>query len=127
MRGVANAHVLIDSGVNWSLSTNTVMNPFTPYGDCSLTRIANLYANGLQRGAEEGLAECFAMLGSRSAKLLRREDHGIALGKPADLVVWDAASPAQAVATVTHPLYGFRRGRRTFTRARAELHRPGGE
>ena len=58
----------------------------------------------LNRGAEEELAECFAIFGGRSAKLLRREDHGTAVGKPADLVVWDAASPAQAVATVAHPL-----------------------
>ena len=127
MRGVADANVLMECGVNCSLSTNNVMNPFTPYGDCSLTRMANLYANVLHRGGDEELAACFDMLSSRSARLLRREDHGIAVGKPADLVVWDAASPAQAVATVAHPLYGFKRGRRTFTRARAELHRPGEE
>ena len=124
MRGVADANALVACGVNCSLSTNNVLNPFTPFGDCSLTRIANLYANIVQRGAIEELSECFEMLTRRSARLLRRDDYGIAVGNPADLVVWDATSAADAVATVAQPLYGFKRGRRTFTRSLAELHRP---
>ena len=124
MRGVADANALIDCGVNCSLSTNNVLNPFTPYGDCSLVRMANLYANVLHRGSDDELAECFEMVTNRSARLLRRSDHGVAVGNPADLVVWDAASPAEAVATVAQPRYGFKRGRRTFSRSRAELHRP---
>ena len=37
-------------GVTCSLATNNVLNPFTPYGDCSLIRMANLYANVAQIG-----------------------------------------------------------------------------
>src|SRR5215469_7556197 len=47
-RGVAHANFLVAHGVNCSLSTNNVLNPVTPYGDCSLIRMANLYANLLQ-------------------------------------------------------------------------------
>ncbi len=89
-----------------------------------MVRIANLYANTVQLGTDGALAECFAMLTRRSARLLRRADYGIAVGNPADLVVWDAPSPAAAIATVAQPLHGFKRGRRTFTRIPAELHRP---
>ena len=56
--------------------------------------------------------------------MLRKADYGIAVGKPADLVLWDAKSPAEVVATVARPLAGFRRGRRIFTREKATLHRP---
>jgi cytosine deaminase len=124
IRGVADANALLACGVNCSLSTNNVLNPFTPFGDCSLTRIANLYANTVQRGTKEDLAECFEMLTRRPARLLRRDDYGVGVGKPADLVVWDVGSAVDAVATVAHPLFAFKRGRRTFTRARPELHRP---
>ena len=55
-RGVAPAHVLLDRGVTCSLSTNNVLNPFTPFGDCSLIRMANLYANVAQIGSPSGLA-----------------------------------------------------------------------
>ena len=124
IRGVADANGLIEFGVNCSLSTNNILNPFTPYGDCSLIRIANLYANVVQRGLPDELAECFEMLTRRSARILRRDDYGISVGNPADLVVLDATSPAQAIAEVAQPMFGFKRGRRTFTRPLPELHRP---
>jgi len=124
VRGVADANALVECGANCSLSTNNVLNPFTPFGDCSLIRIANLYANVVQRGNEDELAECFEMLTRRSARLLRRDDYGIEVGRAADLVVWDARSPAEAVATVAVPLHGFKRGRRTFSRTLPELNRP---
>ena len=124
IRGVADANALMACGVNCSLSTNNVLNPFTPFGDGSLIRIANLYANIIQRGAAEELAECFEMLTRRAARVQRRNDHEIAVGNPADLVVWNVQSPAEAVARVAQPLIGFKRGRRTFTRTGPTLHRP---
>jgi cytosine/adenosine deaminase-related metal-dependent hydrolase len=83
MRGVADANALIAEGANCSIATNNIMNPFTPFGDCSLIRIANLYANVVQRGTEEELADCFAMLTERAARIMRRNDYGIAVGNPA--------------------------------------------
>jgi cytosine deaminase len=124
MRGVTLAHKLLKSGVNCSLSTNNVLNPFTPFGDCSLVRMANLYANIGQVGARGDVRECFDMITARSAALMRIDGYGIAVGRPADLVVLDFASPEEAVAELAPPLYGFKRGRMTFSRAPAVLHRP---
>jgi cytosine deaminase len=47
-RGVVDVNVLTEHGVNCSISTNNVLNPFTPLGDCSLLRMANLQANVCQ-------------------------------------------------------------------------------
>jgi cytosine deaminase len=124
IRGVADANALVAQGANCSIATNNVLNPFTPYGDSSLVRIANLYANIVQRGTAEDLSECFAMLTDRPARILRKRDYGIAIGNPADLIVWNAKSPAEVVATVAQPLMGFKRGRRIFTRELPDLHRP---
>ncbi len=124
IRGVADANALVDCGVNCCLSTNNVLNPFTPFGDCSLVRIANLYANVVQRGATEELAECFEMMTHRPADLIGLDDYGIAVGNPADFVVWDAVSSAEAIATVAQALHGFKRGHRTFSRTLPELNRP---
>ncbi len=124
IRGVADVNALVAQGANCSISTNNVMNPFTPYGDCSLVRIANMYANVVQRGTEEDLSECFAMLTHRPARILRRNDYGISVGNPADFVVWNAKTPAEVIATVAPPLMGFKRGRRVFTRELPTLHRP---
>jgi cytosine deaminase len=124
IRGVADANALIAQGANCSIATNNVLNPFTPYGDCSLVRIANLYANVVQRGTERDLSDCFAMLTTRPARILRRDNYGIASGNPADLVVWNARTPAEVIATVAPPLMSFKRGRRLFMRESAQLLRP---
>jgi cytosine deaminase len=124
IRGVADAHALIEAGANCSIATNNVLNPFTPYGDCSLVRVANLYANIVQRGTDAELTQCFAMLTERAARILRRDDYGIALGNPADLIVWNAHTAAEVIATIAQPVMGFKRGRRLFSRAIAALMRP---
>lgn len=123
-RGLADANLLTEYRVNCSISTNNVLNPFTPLGDCSLLRMANLQANVCQISHQHRLRECFNMLTERSARLMNLADYGIKVGNPADLVVVDATTPEQAVQEIYPPLAVFKRGRRTVTRARAELHKP---
>ena len=123
-RGVVDANLFVENGCNCSISTNNILNPFTPFGDCSLIRMANLHANTLQIGERDRIAECFAMLTERSAQLMNLSDYGIAVGHPADVVVIDATTPAHAVAEIAQPLAAFKNGRRTVTRTRPELHRP---
>src|SRR3954452_22250786 len=57
-RGLTHAHRLAEFGVTCSISTNNVLNPFTPYGDCSLLRMPNLYANVAQVAAVPDLRTC---------------------------------------------------------------------
>jgi cytosine deaminase len=124
VRGVVPVHRLLELGVNCSLSSNNVLNPFTPFGDCSLLRMANLYANVCHVGAASGIEACFDMVTRRSAAILRLDDYGVEAGHAADLVVLDCDSPQAAVAELPPPLAAFKRGRRTFTREPAVLHRP---
>ena len=123
-RGVADANFLLEHGVNCSLSTNNALNPASPYGDCSLIRMANLHANLLQIARPAQLRECFAMLTERSARLLNLQDYGFAVGNPADIVVIHAETPEQAVAEIRQPLAVFKRGRLTVVRHPPELFRP---
>jgi cytosine/creatinine deaminase len=122
-RGVVRAHEMLEHGVNCSLSTNNVLNPFTPFGDCSLIRVANLYANITHVGALN-FADCLEMVTNRSAKLMRIANYGISIGNSADLVVLDCTSSSQAVSELAIPLYGFKNGRRSFTRNAVEVHHP---
>ena len=63
-----------------------------------------------------------ARRGPRKCSAIDREE--VPPGNPADLVVWNAATPAEVVATVAQPAMGFKRGRRVFTREAPTLHRP---
>jgi cytosine/creatinine deaminase len=113
-RGVAPAHRLLASGVVCSIASNNILNPFTPFGDCSLLRMANLYANIAQIGRPAELSSCLDMVTTLPAKLMNLRDYGIAVGNPADFVVLDCADRTAAVAEIARPLFGMKNGRRTF-------------
>jgi cytosine deaminase len=120
-RGVAPAHRLLGAGVTCSLATNNVLNPFTPFGDCSLMRIANLYANCAQLGRSQELAACLDMVTVLPARLMNLPDYGIAIGNPADFVVLDSHDEALATAEIAQALCGFKAGRKTFSRSAPKL------
>jgi len=122
-RGVAPAHQLVQHGVTCSLATNNVLNPFTPFGDCSLIRMANLYANVAGLGRAEDFADCLSMVSTMAAKLMNLRDYGIVAGGTADLLVLDCSSAAAAVTELSQPLFALKKGRRSFTRAPADIHR----
>ena len=124
VRGVADANHLCDHGVNCSLSTNNVLNPATPYGDCSLIRVANFYANVLQIDRPAQLIECFNMMTVRSAKLMNLKDYGFKVGNPADVVLINASSPQQAVAEISQPVAAFKNGRQTMEWSLPKLIKP---
>ena len=125
LRGVVPVHKMLHHGVNCNLSSNNVLNPFTPFGDCSLIRMANLYANICQVGQIDDTIACFDMVTRRSAELLNLDDYGIEVGKSADLVVIDNKDRQSVVAELSQPLMGIKRGHVTFRREPARLIRPG--
>jgi cytosine deaminase len=124
VRGVADANLMCEHGVTCSLSSNNILNPATPYGDCSLIRMANLYANVLQIDRPNDLRQCFEMLTARSARLLNLPDYGFAPGLPADIVIIDAQSPEQAIAEIAQPLAVFKHGKQTVDWPAPSLLRP---
>jgi cytosine deaminase len=123
-RGVTPVHRLLEHGVVCSLATNNVLNPFTPFGDCSLPRIANLYANIAQAARSDELRACLDMVTRLPARLMNLADYGIAVGNPADIVVLDCATSEAAVAELAQPLLALKRGRTSFSRPLATINWP---
>jgi cytosine deaminase len=123
-RGLAPLAHLHACGVTCSVSTNNIGNPFTPYGDASLIRQANLFANVSQMGTVAELLQCLAWVSSESAVMLRLQDYGLRTGCRADFIVFDAPSPAAVIAEISAPLMGFKGGRQTFIRPVATLIKP---
>jgi cytosine deaminase len=101
-----------------------VQNPFTPFGDASLLRMANLYANAAHAAISDFDA-CLDLVTELPARLMNLKDYGIAVGNPADIVVLDTDSATNAIAELPDVLLGFRRGRKTFERQKPTLFRPG--
>ena len=123
-RCVADANLFAEAGCNCSISSNNILNPFTPFGDCSLVRMANMHANVLQVGQPDRLSDIFSMISDRSARLINAKDYGVKPGSQGDVTIIDAPSPAEAVSTNAPVLAVFKNGRQTVSRPRAELLRP---
>ncbi|HWU63633.1 MAG TPA: amidohydrolase family protein [Ensifer sp.] len=122
-RGIAPAHVLARHGVVTTIATNNVMNPFTPFGDASLIRMANLYANVAQLSRDEDLSQVFEMVSASPARLMGKV-HGLAEGAPATLVLLDASGPRAATREISRVLTGWKDGVRTFDNGRTRIFRP---
>ncbi|WP_081176136.1 amidohydrolase family protein [Rhizobium rhizosphaerae] len=119
-RGVAPAHVLAACGVLTTIASNNILNPFTPYGDASLLRMANLYANIAQLAREAELAQVFAMVTSAPAQLMGRP-YGLKQGEDATIILIDCASPADAVREIPRVIGGWKRGRRSFWNGQPQI------
>jgi cytosine deaminase len=114
-RGLAPARRLHDAGVNVAVSTNNVQNPFTPFGDGDLLRIANILATAGHFGTVDDLTLVLRMATEHGARALRLPDYGLREGARADLVVLDCAEPAEAVAAIPERLMVIKHGRLTVT------------
>ena len=122
-RGVTPVHHLLEQGVTCAIATNNVQNPFTPFGDASLLRMANFYAN-VAHASVGDFDTCLDLVTELPARLMNLKDYGIAVGKPADLVVLDIKDSRFAVAELPDILMGFKNGRQTFERSPARLLSP---
>ncbi|PIT05374.1 amidohydrolase [Bradyrhizobium nitroreducens] len=122
-RGLTLAHKLAGDGVVCSVATNNVLNPFTPFGDASLLRMANFYAN-VAHAAVSDFDTCLDLVTELPARLMNLEDYGLKVGNPADLVVLDTQDSRFAIAELPDIVMGFKSGRQTFERQRPTLFRP---
>ncbi|QOZ53779.1 amidohydrolase family protein [Bradyrhizobium sp. CCBAU 53338] len=122
-RGLTLAHKLAADGIVCSVATNNVLNPFTPFGDASLLRMANFYAN-VAHAAVGDFDTCLDLVTELPARLMNLDDYGIAVGRPADLVVLDIKDSRFAIAELPDILMGFKNGRQTFERKPAKLLAP---
>ena len=123
-RNVLDLNLLTERGVTCSVASNNILNPFTPFGDGQLLRQVNMHAIVTQRANDDEVKALWDMTTRTAAKLMRKDDYGIAVGGPADLVVLDAPDAVMALRTIAPVLAAYKNGRRTVTREPVRLHRP---
>jgi len=110
-RGVTRIEELRAAGVNVSISTNNIVNPFTPYGHPDLLRQALVTAMAAHLGNLDQMAWLLDLVTINPAKAIGLKEYGLAEGCPADLVVLDAADPAQAITEQSEKLWVLKSGR----------------
>jgi cytosine deaminase len=110
-RGVTRLAELRAAGVNVAISTNNIVNPFTPYGHPDLLRQALVAAMAAHLGNLDQLAWLPELITTNAARAIALEHYGLAEGCRADLVVLDARDAAQAITEQSEKLYVIKAGR----------------
>ncbi len=127
-RGVTRLAELRAAGVNVAISTNNIVNPFTPYGHPDLLRQALVAAMACHLGNLDQLAWLLDLITTNPARAIGLADYGLAEGRRADLVVLDARDAAQAITEQAEKLLVIKGGRVVArnTRTSEVLTRPNG-
>jgi cytosine deaminase len=110
-RGITRVDELLDRKINVAIGHDSIMDPWYSMGRADMLLAANLLAHLGHLNGHDQLPLLIDMITENSAKTLCVSDqYGIAEGKPADMVILDAASEAQAVRLMSEKLYVIRRG-----------------
>ena len=96
-RGTTRIREFLDAGVNISLASDNIRDPFRPYGNGNLLEEALLAAQVFQAGTREAFLETLPMITENPALTMGLDDYGLQEGAPADLVIIDAPDPYSAL------------------------------
>ena len=111
-RGFAQLKELLAAGVNVSLGNDVIIDPWYPMGRADLVDAAHLALHFTYMSSREEITEMLRLATERGARTLGVEDdYGIEEGKPADCVIFDAATPIDVISLRATRRYVIRRGR----------------
>src|SRR4051812_48114008 len=116
-RGHTRVKQLQDAGVNVSIGHDSIMDPWYPLGYGDPVQAAFVLAHLGHMSGDAELRRLIEMVTVNPAAALGVPDYGIRVGGPADLVVFDAPTEADALRLVA-PRYLVLRGGRIVARTR---------
>jgi cytosine deaminase len=109
-RGHTRVKQLQEAGVNVSIGHDSVMDPWYPLGYGDPLQAAFVLVHYGQMSGDDELRRLIEMITGNPAAALGLPDYGLRLGGPADLVVFDAPSEADALRLVAPRTLVLRRG-----------------
>jgi len=112
-RGLAPVRRMLAAGIPVALATNNVCNPFTTVGTADLAHMALITAVAGHMGTPHDLRALMAALTIHPARILRLPDYGLAVGRQADLVLWECERLEDVVAAQAGRAMVVKRGRVT--------------
>ena len=111
-RGVTRVKELWQSGLNVSFGHDCIQDPWYSLGTGNLLAVADMGVHVCQMTGMEEINACFEMVTSGGARTLSLgEGYGIAVGRPANLMVLDAGSRYEAILRRAVVRYVVSRGR----------------
>lgn len=111
-RGMARLKELVQAGVNVSLGHDSIMDPWYPLGRGDMLAAASLALHIAQMSGHDEIARMYELITTNAARTLNIADrYGIDEGKPANLLIVDAAVPHDALRLLPARLHVIKDGR----------------
>jgi cytosine deaminase len=109
-RGMTRVPELLDAGINVAFGHDCVMDPWYSYGTHDMLDVAHMGAHVAQMTGLTQMAQAYLAVTENGARALGLDDYGLAVGKPADLVILQATSVVEALQLRPARLYVIRAG-----------------
>jgi cytosine/creatinine deaminase len=110
-RGFTRVKELLRAGVNVAIGHDSIMDPWYPLGVGDPVQACFVMVHYGHMSGHEELASMLDFVTTRAARCLGLDDYGLAEGRPADLVVFDAPTAVDAVRTLATRTVVVSRGR----------------
>lgn len=110
-RGPTRVEQLMDAGVNVSIASDNIRDPFRPFGNGDLLEEALLTAQVHKFGTREKLCKLFRMITYNPAKNTLLDNYGVMPGCTADLVIMKAPDISEAILSKAKRAYVLKAGK----------------
>ncbi len=110
-RGMTRVPELMAAGVNVAFGHDCVMDPWYSLGSADMLEVAQMGLHVAQMTSQSQMRSCFDAVTGNAAAVMGLADHGLAVGKSADLVLLQARDPVEAIRLRAARLLVMRRGR----------------
>lgn len=110
-RGPTRVREMLELGVNVSIGSDNIRDPFRPFGNGDMLEEALLTAQIHKLGTQKELEQVYRMITYNPAKSALLEGYGTTPGCYADLVLLDAPTAAEAILSQVDKKYVIKRGK----------------
>ncbi len=109
-RGMTRVPELMAAGVNVGFGQDCVLDPWYGLGSADMLEVAHMGLHVAQMTSAAQIGACFDAVTVNNARILGLSNYGIEVGHPADFVLLQARSPAEAIRLRATRLIVARRG-----------------
>ena len=109
-RGMTRVPEMLAAGINVAFGHDCVMDPWYALGSGDMLEVAHMGLHVGQMTSQAQMRACFDAVTVNAAKVMGLEGYGIEVGNPADFVLLQARSPAEAIRLRANRLMVVRRG-----------------
>jgi cytosine deaminase len=96
-RGLTRIPQMRDCGINFAFGLDCVMDPWYSLGTADPLDAAHMAVHVAQMTSLDDMRLCFEAVTTQAARALGLAGYGIAVGNPADAVLFDARDPIEAI------------------------------